>query len=79
MTRDFNIRDSLWDPNFPHHSSHNDTLFEIANSFQIKLSKPVKFFPTRFTNNAWDSNSVLDLIFLHPNSQEFDNHHIHPN
>ena len=33
MTGDFNIRDSLWDPNFPHYSSHSDTLLEIANSF----------------------------------------------
>jgi len=79
MTDDFNIRDSLWDPTFLHHSSHSDTLFEIADSFQIDLSRPVIFSPTRFADNAQDSNSVLDLIFLHPNSQEFDNHHIHPN
>jgi len=75
----FNIRDSLWDPTFPHHSSHSDTLFEIADSFQIDLSRSVVFSPIRFTDNAQDLNSVLDLVFLHPNSQEFDNHHIHPN
>jgi len=79
MAGDFNIRDSFWDLNFPYHSSHSDTLFEIADSFQIKLSKPVKFSPTRFADNAWDSNLVLDLIFLCPNSQEFDNHSIYPN
>ena len=77
MTGDFNIRDSLWDPNFPHHFSHSDTLLEIANSFQIELSKPVVFSPTRFADNAWDLNLVLDLVFLCSNSQEFDNHYIH--
>ena len=77
MTEDFNIRDSLWDPNFLHHSSHSNTLFEIADSLQIELSKPIKFSPTRFADNTRDSNSVLDLVFLHSNSQEFDNHHIH--
>jgi len=79
MTGDFNIRDSLWDPAFPHHSSHSNTLFEIADSFQIDLSRPVIFSPTRFTDNTRDLNSVLDLIFLCSNSQEFDNHHIYPN
>ena len=78
MTGDFNIRDSLWDPNFPHYSSHSDTLLEIANSFQIELFKPVVLSPTRFANNAWDSNSVLNLVFLCLNSQEFDNYHIYP-
>ena len=33
MTGDFNIRDNFWDPNFPYHSSHRDTLFNIADSF----------------------------------------------
>jgi len=33
MTGDFNIRDNFWDPSFLHHSSHRDTLFDIANSF----------------------------------------------
>jgi len=79
MTGDFNIRDSLWDSTFPHHSSHSNTLFEIADSFQIDLSRPVVFLPTRFADNTQDLNSVLDLVFLCPNSQEFNNHHIHPN
>jgi len=79
MTGDFNIRDSLWYSNFPHHSSHSNTFFEIADFFQIELSKPVKFSSIRFTENTWDLNSVLDLIFLYPNSQEFDHHCIHPN
>jgi len=31
-----------------------------------------------FSDNTQDSDSVLDLVFLHPNSSEIDNHHIHP-
>ena len=52
MTGDFNIRDSLWDPAFLHHSSYSNTLFEIADFFQIDLSRPVVFLPTRFADNA---------------------------
>ena len=55
-----------------------DTFFEIANSFHVELSKPTKFFPTRYFDNAQDLNSVLDLVFLCPNSIEHNNHYIHP-
>ena len=41
-----------------------DTFFEIANSFHVELSKPTKFFPTRYFDNAQDLNSVLDLVFF---------------
>ena len=78
ITGDFNIRDNFWDPNFLYHSSHRDTLFDITNSFQLEISKPAEFFPTRYSNNAQNSNSVLDLVFLCLFSQEFDNHYIHP-
>jgi len=79
MTGDFNIRDNFWDPNFPYCSSHRDTLFNITNSFQLELSKPTEFFSTRYPNNVQDSNLVLNLVFLHPNLLEHDNHCIHPN
>jgi len=52
MTGDFNIRDNFWDPNFPYHFSHRDTLFDIADSFQLELSKPIEFFPARYPNNV---------------------------
>ena len=78
ITRDFNIRDSFWDPNFPHHSSHRDTLSNIADSFHLELSKPTEFLSTRYSDNAQDLNSVLDLVFLCPNSPEHNNHCIHP-
>jgi len=38
ITEDFNIRDSIWDPNFPHHSIHSDLLIDIADSMSLELS-----------------------------------------
>jgi len=78
MTGDFNIRDSLWDSNFPFHSIHSDMLFDIADSFSLALSKPIENFPIRFSDNDQNSNSVLNLIFTWPSSTEFNWHHIHP-
>jgi len=75
---DFNIRNSFWDLNFSYHSSYRDTLFNIANSFHLELSKHTEFFPTRYFDNTQDLSSVLDLVFLHSNSSEHDNHCIHP-
>jgi len=63
MTGDFNIRDSLWDLNFPFHSVHSDMLFDIADPFSLALSKPIENFHTRFLNNDQNLNLVLDLIF----------------
>ena len=77
MTGDFNIRDSFWDLNFPFHSVHSDMLFDIADSFSLALSKPIKNLPTRFLDNDQNSNSVLDLVFTQPSSMEFNSHHIH--
>jgi len=62
MTEDFNIRNNFWDPNFPYYSTHRDILFEIADFFQLELSKPTELFSTRYSDNDQDSNSVLDLI-----------------
>ena len=78
MIGDFNIRDSFWDLYFPYHFTHRASLFDIADSFQLEISKPTEFFSTRYSDNDQDSNSVLNLIFLWPFSTEFDNHHIHP-
>ena len=78
MTGNLNIRNNFWDPNFPYHSSYKDTLFKIADSFHVELSKPTEFFPTGYSNNNQDLNLVLDLMFLHPNLIEHDNHCIHP-
>ena len=76
MTGDFNIRDSFWDSNFSYYSSHRDTLFEVTDFFGLELLKPVKFFPTRYSDDHQDLDSVLDLVFLCPNSSEHDHHYI---
>ena len=77
MTGDFNIRDSLWDLNFPFHFVHSDMLFDITDLFSIALSKLTENFPTRFSNNNQNSNSVLDLVFTRPSSAKFNCHYIH--
>ena len=77
MTGNFNIRDCLWDSSYPLHFSYKDTLFKIADSFHVELSKPTEILSTRYSDNTQDSNLVLDLVFLHPNSMEHNNHHIH--
>ena len=45
MTGDFNIKDSIWDPSFPHHSTISDNLMIIADLFNLDLSIPTKFLP----------------------------------
>ena len=78
MSGDFNIRDNLWDPLYPHHLSHSDDFFIITDSFNLGLSIPTNQVPTRCSNNFQDANLVLDLIFLHFGSSELNNHVIHP-
>ena len=51
MTGDFNIRNSSWNLDFPHHSVHRDTLINISDSFNLELSKPTNYVPTRYLNN----------------------------
>ena len=76
MTSDFNIRDRLWDPSFPFHSSISDDLFIIADSFDLTLSNPTKPCPTKYSDTTGESNSVIDLMFLHYGSPELDHHSI---
>ena len=64
MTNDFNIRDSLWDPSFPFYSSISNDLIMIADSFDLVLSSLTNPCPTKYSNMAGESNSVIDLIFL---------------
>jgi len=74
MTGDFNIRDSLWDSSFPHHSSISDDLMIIADSFNLTLSTPTDPSPTRFSDTADEANSVINLMFLQYGSSELNQH-----
>ena len=78
MTGNFNIRDSLWDPSFHFHSSISDNLIMIADSFDLALSSPTNPGPTRFSDTAGESNSMIDLMFLRYGSVELDKHTIFP-
>jgi len=74
MTGNFNIHDSNWDPSYPHYSIHADTLHKISNSLSLELSISINPVPTQYADNAQDSNSLIDLMFLQPNHGGFDNH-----
>ena len=76
MTDDFNIYDNLWDPSFQFHSSSSDNLIMIADSFDLVLSSPTNPGPTRFSDTAEESNSIINLMFLRHGSAELNNHTI---
>ena len=76
MTGDFNIRDNLWDPSFQFHSFSSDNLIMIVDSFDLALSSPTNPGPTRFSNTAGESNSIINLMFLRHGSAELNNHTI---
>ena len=77
MTGNFNIRDSIWDLSFPHHSATSNDLMIIADSFNLDLSISTYYVPTRYSDMAGDSNSVIDLIFLWSGLTELNNYSIH--
>jgi len=78
MTEDFNIRDSLWDPFFPHHASISDNLLIIADSFNLALSSPTNPCPTRYSDTIGEANLTIDLMFLWYRSSKINQHSIHP-
>ena len=78
MIGDFNIRNSICDPNFLYHSTYNNLLTNIADSMNLCLLRPTNPVPTRYLDNLNDSNLAINLIFLRQDSLEFDNHIIHP-
>ena len=77
MTGDFNIRDSLWDPSFPHHSSINDNLFILADSFNLDLLTPTNSIPTRYSNTSEELDSMINLMFLYSRLSKLNSYSIH--
>ena len=78
MTGDFNIRDSIWDLSFPHHSAISDNLMIIADFFNLNLSFFTHHVPTRYSDTAGKSNLVIDLMFLQSSLTNLNNHSIYP-
>ena len=50
----------------------------IADSFNLALSSPTNPCPTRYSDTAGESNSIIDLMFLYYGSSELDQHSIIP-
>jgi len=75
IASDFNIRDSSWDPLITFNLAHSDLISDITDFLDFLLSNQVSI---RYLDNVNDSNLVINLMFLRPNSSEFDNYTIHP-
>ena len=78
MAGDFNIRNSIWNLVFPHHSTFSDNLMIVANSFNLELLSPTHNVSTRYSDLDNSSNSTINLMFLQSGSRELNNHSIHP-
>jgi len=78
MTGDFNIKYNNWDSSYPYHSTHTDTLREIADSFNLELLTPINQVLMRYSDNSSDSNSAINLMFLYINSEEINTNSILP-
>ena len=67
MAGDFNIRNSLWDSSFPHHSSISNDLIIIVDSFHLSLSSFInQVVMGRLNTNIFLFllSIFLDFIFL---------------
>ena len=77
MAGDFNIRNSIWDPAFPHHLTFCDDLIIIVDSFNLELLFSTHNVPTRYLDLDSSSNSTINLIFLQSGLMELNSHSIH--
>ena len=51
---------------------------KTSDFFDLRISSPVHQVPTCYANNTNDSNSVIDLMFLHPDLVEVNSYFILP-
>ena len=51
---------------------------DFNDTFNLFFSYPTHSVPTRYLDNSENSNPVINLMFLRPNSSELDNHSILP-
>jgi len=51
MTGDFNIRDSIWDSNFPYYSIHNNLLTNITDFMNLCMLRLTNQVPTRYSDS----------------------------
>jgi len=72
----FNIRDSDWDLDYSYYLVHSNLLFNIADAFNLSSLHYTHPILTRYLDNSKNLNSVIDLMFLRPNSLKFNNHSI---
>ena len=79
IIEDFDIRDSNWDPSYPHHLLYTDMLWEVADSFGLELLISINLVFIWYIDNFQGSNSVLDLIFLRIGLEKLNNYIILPN
>jgi len=78
MAGDFNIRDREWNPSYSFHLIHSDSLLEIADFFDLKLLCSIQQVPTWYAKNPNNTNSVINLLFLHSNLVKINNNYILP-
>jgi len=77
MTRDFNIRDRLWDPNYLYYSIYSDMLIDIVESIYLGFFFSTNYISTRYLDNNHNLNSIIGLIFLRYRSEELDKYSIY--
>ena len=69
MTGDFNIRDSLWDLNFPFYSVHSDMLLILQTYFSLLYLNLLKIFLLGFWTTIKIQTWSLTLFSLDPHLQ----------
>ena len=53
---------------------HSEILLDIADTLDLSFFHSTNLVSARYLNNSEDLNSIINLIFLRPNSVELDNH-----